>query len=158
MNLIHTEIDINAPVERVWQVLTDFASFPQWNPFIRAIKGDLKPGSRMDMTSQFFKSREMNFRSTVLRVEPNRELRWLGHFLLPHIFDGEHYFLLEPLETGRTRLVHDEIFSGLLVPFFSNRLSQETRRGFEEMNRALKARVEKGEPTCPASRDSETAG
>lgn len=142
MNHIHTETVINAPVERVWQVLTNFAEFPRWNPFIRAIGGDLKPGARLDMTTQFFNSRKMNFRSTLLRVVPNRELRWLGHFLLPHIFDGEHYFLLEPLEPGRTHLVHDEMFSGLLVPFFSRRLTRETRQGFEEMNRALKARAE----------------
>ena len=150
MILIHTEIDIDAPVERVWQVLTDFASFPQWNPFIRAIEGELCPGSRLKMTTQFFNSRQMNFRSRVLRVEPNRELRWLGHFLLPYIFDGEHIFLLEPIEPGRSRLVHDEIFSGLLVPLFSKRLNRETRQGFEDMNRALKARAESSDPPVPA--------
>ena len=32
---LHSEIEINAPVERVWEVLTDFASYPRWNPFIR---------------------------------------------------------------------------------------------------------------------------
>jgi hypothetical protein len=153
MNLIHTEIDVHAPVERVWQVLTDFVSYPKWNPFIRAIKGDLKAGAHLEMTSQFFNAKMMKFRSKVLRVEPNRELRWLGHFLLPHVFDGEHYFLLEPLGRDQTRLVHDEIFSGLLVPCFGKRLNRETRLGFEEMNRALKTRAENGTQCEPTEGD-----
>ena len=39
----------------------------------------------------------MTFRPEVLRCEPGRELRWLGHFLVPGLFDGEHAHLLEGL-------------------------------------------------------------
>jgi uncharacterized membrane protein len=34
MKEIHTEIEINAPAEKVWRVLTDFAAYPEWNPFV----------------------------------------------------------------------------------------------------------------------------
>jgi hypothetical protein len=43
---------------------------------------------------------------------------------------------------NRTRFVHREVFSGLLVPFLWNSLNKQTRQGFEEMNRALKMQVE----------------
>jgi hypothetical protein len=36
-------------------------------------------------------------RPSVLEVVPGRTLRWLGHLLLPGIFDGEHHFEIEPL-------------------------------------------------------------
>ncbi len=39
MKQLHTEIIVEAPAERVWELLTDFASYPQWNPFIRNISG-----------------------------------------------------------------------------------------------------------------------
>src|SRR5215210_9363232 len=39
MKELHSEIEINAPAQRVWEVLTDFASYPQWNPFIRRASG-----------------------------------------------------------------------------------------------------------------------
>jgi len=37
----------------------------------------------------------MTFRPTILKAEPNRELRWLGHLLVPGLFDGEHIFTIE---------------------------------------------------------------
>jgi hypothetical protein len=33
-------------------------------------------------------------------VQPERELRWLGHFIVSGIFDGEHYFVLDPRKNG----------------------------------------------------------
>jgi hypothetical protein len=70
-------------------------------------------------------------------------LRWLGRLIMPGPFDGEHILAIEPLETNRVRFVQREIFTGLLVPLFAHRLDTDTRRGFEEMNRALKARAER---------------
>ena len=57
-------------------------------------------------------------------------------------FDGEHIFTIEPLEAGDVRFVQREIFTGVLVPLFMRWLEKDTRRGFEEMNRALKLRAE----------------
>jgi hypothetical protein len=37
----------------------------------------------------------MTFHPAVLTVIPKSELRWLGRFLGPGIFDGEHYFQIE---------------------------------------------------------------
>ncbi len=84
----------------------------------------------------------MRFRPTLRRLEPRRELRWLGRLILPRLFDGEHIFELEPVGEDRTRFVQREVFRGLLVPFLSRSLDRDTKRGFEEMNRALRSRAE----------------
>jgi hypothetical protein len=84
----------------------------------------------------------MTFRPTVLKSEPNRELRWIGHLLIPGLFDGEHIFTIEPLGPNRVRFVQREIFTGLLVPLFARGLDTDTQRGFEEMNQALKVQAE----------------
>lgn len=81
MKEIITDIEINASAERVWQVLTDFAAYPQWNPFIRRAKGEAKAGARLKVYIQPSGAQGMSFRPTVLKAEPNRELRWLGHLL-----------------------------------------------------------------------------
>jgi hypothetical protein len=142
MKELHSEIDIQASDERVWQLLTDFASFPQWNPFILRASGEPKTGTRLEATIQPSSARGMTFRPTVLKAEPKRELRWLGHLLIPGLFDGEHSLTIQPLEANRVRFVQHEIFRGILVPLFAHSLDTDTRRGFEEMNQALKMRAE----------------
>ena len=37
MRQISTEIEINAPVETVWSILTDFDKYPDWNPFVKSV-------------------------------------------------------------------------------------------------------------------------
>lgn len=143
MKEIVTEIGIESSAERVWQLLIDFAAYPQWNPFIRRVTGEAEAGERLEAYIQPSGAKGMTFRPTVLAAEPNRELRWLGHFLIPGLFDGEHVFTIEPLGAGRVRFVQREIVKGLLVSLFMRLLEKNTRRGFEEMNRALKARAER---------------
>ena len=146
MKELCSEIEIQATAERVWQLLTDFASFPDWNPFFRRASGEIKAGARLQIHMQPSGARGMTLRPTVLKAEPHRELRWLGHLVLPGLFDGEHIFTIEPLGEGRVRFTQREIFTGLLVPLFARGLDTDTRRGFDEMNRALKARAEEVGP------------
>lgn len=142
MKELRSEIEIQASAERVWQLLTDFASFPQWNPFIRRASGNVQVGERLEVNIHPSGASGMTFRPTVLKAEPNRELRWLGRLLISGLFDGEHIFTIEPFGTNRVRFVQREIFTGLLVPLFARGLDTDTRRGFEEMNQALKVRAE----------------
>jgi hypothetical protein len=139
---IRTEIEINAPPERVWRQLTDFAAFPKWNPFIRSAAGEPREGSRLEVNLQPSGARAMTFRPRVLKAEPQRELRWLGRLAIPGLFSGEHIFSVEPRLGGGTRFVQREIFRGLLVPLMAKSLDRDAKRGFEEMNRALKERAE----------------
>ena len=85
--------------------------------------------------------RGMTLKPTVRSADPARELSWLGRLLVPGVFDGEHRFALEPLDAGRTRFTQSERFRGILVPL-TGKVLEKTRRGFEEMNDALKRRVE----------------
>ena len=142
MKELRTEIEIQASAERVWQILTDFASFPKWNPFIRRASGEPRIGARLEVFLQPSGARGMTFRPEVLKAEPNHELHWLGHLLVPGLFDGRHIFTIVPLGANRVRFVQRETFTGLLVPLFAPGLHTETLRGFEEMNRSLKIQAE----------------
>ena len=83
----------------------------------------------------------MRFRPKVKVVVPNREFRWLGRVGLPWIFDGEHIFELTPRTSSSCHFVQRERFRGLFVPLLARRLEKDVRRGFDEMNRALRARA-----------------
>jgi hypothetical protein len=144
MREISTEIGISGPPERVWEILMDFHRYPEWNPFVREITGEARQGARLRARLQLPGGSPMTFRPQVRRVIPGREFRWLGILFVPLLFDGEHVFELLPEQGGGTRFVQRELFRGVLVPLVWKTLEPRTRRGFEEMNRALKQRVESG--------------
>lgn len=141
MKTLDTHIDIAAPPDVVWAVLTDFPSFGRWNPFIVHIAGTVVEGQRLEARLQPPGGRAMTFRPTLRVVRQERELRWLGRLALPGLFDGEHIFLVEPTETG-VRFTQREEFRGVLVPLLWRQLDTKTRAGFEAMNEALKLRAE----------------
>lgn len=134
---IRTHIDINAPRQQVWQVLTDFDRYPEWNPFVQSLTGEVQEGKQIKIQLP-----GMKFQPTVLAFRQNEELRWLGHLWVKGIFDGEHFFQLEELPNGQTRLIHGEHFSGLLVPVLKKQLLNDTKAGFIAMNEALKMKSE----------------
>jgi hypothetical protein len=138
---IHTEIGIGAPAERVWAILMATAEWAEWNPFAK-VSGRFAMGERLKVEISPPDRKPMTFTPTVVKFESGRELRWLGHLGFPGIFDGEHGFRVVPETAGRCRFEHFEIFRGLLAVPILWLAGDATKRGFEAMNRALKARSE----------------
>jgi hypothetical protein len=147
---LRAQVDIHASPERVWQILTDFGAYPEWNPFIVHASGTPRAGERLTIRMQPEGGRGMTFRPTVLDNVPGKRLRWLGRVLVPGVFDGEHSFFIEPLGEDRVRLVQQEDFRGVLVPLLARSLERRTLPAFERMNQALKRRAEQAQPNDPA--------
>lgn len=142
MRSIETAIEIDAAPDEVWAAVSDTATYPDWNPFIRSLEGELQVGTRLRVRIQPPNGRGITLRPRLIAFTQNAELRWLGHFGFPHIFDGEHRMAVEPLDDGqRTRFVHAERFRGVLVPLLGS-LLRDTEAGFTTMNEALRRRVE----------------
>ena len=141
MRSIDTRIDIDAEPEAVWATLVDFERYPEWNPFITSIEGELRVGGRLRVRLVPPGGRGMVMRPVVQTVEARLRVGWLGHLLVPHVFDGAHEFVIEARGPGASTFVQRERFGGLLVPLVG-RVLDRTHQGFEAMNAALKARVE----------------
>lgn len=135
---IKTSIVINTTPDKVWKVLTDFEKYPDWNPFLKEVLGEVKEGNRIKIVAD-----GMKFKPKILTYTENKELKWRGRLLLPGLFDGKHCFVLIDNGDGSTTLEHSEKFSGILVPFLKKKLRTETKANFEKMNQLLKERVEK---------------
>lgn len=143
MKSIHTETEINAPIEKVWAILMDFSSYPSWNPFVKSLEGKVVEGGKFKVVLQQPEGKMMTFKPTCLSLQENKEFKWLGHLFIKGLFDGEHVFKMRKIDDKRTKLVQCENFKGLLVPLFWKDLNSKTIKGFEQMNRALKERAEK---------------
>jgi hypothetical protein len=79
----------------------------------------------------------------LLTIASFREVRWKGYLWIPGLFDGEHSFEIRTDTGGVTLLVRREIFSGLLIPFFSGTLSA-TKHEFETMDAAIRDEAGRG--------------
>jgi hypothetical protein len=144
---LRSEVEVDAPVERVFQVLTELERYPEWNPFLTSGSGSLVVGQRLTLDLSLPEGDSYVLRPTITHLTENAELRWSGHFLLPALLRLEQLFLVSPARTGtggRTRLVQGLNFSGLLLRYSGKALTQAAR-GAVYMNQALKKRAENRE-------------
>ena len=141
MKELRTQIIIDASPEKVWQVLTDLDKYPEWNPFICHAIGKAETGKTVDIDFRP-DGKGLKLHCTVARFELNRELSWKYHAMHPMLFRGEHIFTIEPLGEKRIRFIDREEFHGLLVFTQAKDIDTNTKRGFEAMDKALKARIE----------------
>ena len=142
--VIDTYIDINAPPDRVWEVLVDFPGWKEWNPFIPSITGKLEVGASLCSTVSPPGMKSMEFKgfrsSKVFAVRPGQEIIYGGGFLL-FVYRGDHEISLNPLPGGGTRFRQIERWRGPMV-LFMGRMFKPTEQGYHQMNQALKRRVE----------------
>jgi len=140
---IRTEILINASPEKVWVIFSGFKNYPSWNPFIKSLTGEVKVGNKIAVKIEPYNSKPMSFKPKVLVFEINKEFRWIGRLLFAGLFDGKHQFELIDNGNGTTTFKQSEVFKGILMPFFSKKKMENTRKGYESMNQKLKELAEK---------------
>lgn len=140
MRTIEASVVIGAPRAAVWDVLMAADDYPDWNPFIREVRGPFTTGARLRVRVRPAGRRTMTFRPRVIEVTPLARLRWIGRLGLPRLCDADHEFVLTDLGDGKTRLTQRETFRGILVPLLAGTLTP-TRQGFEAMHDALAHRV-----------------
>jgi uncharacterized protein YndB with AHSA1/START domain len=97
--LLQAQIDIDAPVATVWNLVSDLSRMPQWSPQCRLMRA-LGPVRQGTMTINFNRRGRMFWptTSTVTEVIPEKKLA----FRIP-INRTIWCYELEPIETG-TRL------------------------------------------------------
>src|SRR4051812_4187927 len=87
-----SEIEIEAPVQTVWNVLTDLDRWPSWNQDVKAIASD--PGALAEGFVFRWKAGPGQITSTVAEVSPPHRIAWNGKTLG---IDAYHVWRLVPL-------------------------------------------------------------
>ena len=132
------EIEIAGPPEIVWDVLTDFEQWPQWNPDVKSMSfaGPVAPGSEFK-----WKAGPGTIVSTLEAVEPLRRISWRGRTMS---IKAMHEWHLEP-RAGGTLVQTEETFSGLLARLFrgslQKTLDKSLREGLEHLKREAERRA-----------------
>lgn len=142
MTPITASIEIAAPASPVWKVLMDWASYPDWNPTLRAIAGQARKGAKITV-SIASPIGTLAIPAVVTRLVINSAITWHSEMRLPGVFDRDHIIELSPDPAG-VRLTQTQTFSGILSRGASLVATGTVRDGLVKMNAALKERVEAG--------------
>jgi len=132
---LETETHIALPPSQVWHVLTDFETFPEWNPLFEVIgKPELDSKLTVKVNAPDGSGTQYEFWASIVDFEPGKRLAWKGG--PPGLISGCHYWHLSTSQNG-THLVHGEDFYGLYVWAKGVQYIRSFRSSYEEMNEAL---------------------
>jgi hypothetical protein len=130
-----TEIEIAAPPEVVWDVLTAFDRWPTWNPEIKSmsVQEPIVVGSTFR-----WKAGPSTVTSTIQRLEPPRLIAWSGRTMGIRAID---VFQLDAHD-GTTLVREAESWNGLVARLLRKPLQRTLDRSLENGLRHLKAAAE----------------
>ena len=132
------EIEIAALHEVVWDVLTDFEQWPEWNPDVKSMsfEGPLAPGSEFR-----WKAGPGTIVSTLEEVDRPRYIRWRGRTMSIKAVHEWHF----ERSNGGTRVETEESFSGFQARLFRGSLQKtldsSTESGLEHLKRESERRA-----------------
>ncbi len=137
-----SELEIKAPREIVWSVLTDVGAWAEWSTWLAWDGGEMAAGARPKLRLTPPQGGGYSFSPEVLVFEAPWHLAWVGRTGIAGVFDGEHHFVLTEVAEG-TRLENRERYSGLLSPLMKRLpMMKDAGAGFEAMNQEIRKRAE----------------
>jgi hypothetical protein len=135
------DIQIAASSEVVWEVLTDFDRWPEWNPEVESMSydGPLEPGSVFR-----WKAGPGTIVSTLEEIDRPRYVRWRGRTMT---IGAIHEWRLDERDGG-TRVETEESFSGVLARLLRRSLQKQLdgalEQGLEHLKREAERRAGSG--------------
>lgn len=142
MTVYRTEFEIGASDVQVWTVLADFESYPDWNPSLPSISGELREGSTVSLTLGMPGRPSLNVKAQLQEVTPNRRITWHGNVAADWLFAGDREFAIKPLDNDKVRFTHVEDIQGLLVPLFRALMGRAMHQSHDNFNQSLRDRAE----------------
>jgi phytanoyl-CoA hydroxylase len=138
---IDTSMVVYAPIEMVWRVLTDFASYGYWNATM-SLDGVAADGSVVTVTTRPLEGDPLTYDITVESLDVPKQMVWSGGLPDRSQFAGDHRW--ELLADGAATFVrHHEHFSGSLAEGILSTRGATIRADFERFNASLRFEAER---------------
>ncbi|MDB5972527.1 MAG: hypothetical protein JWQ90_4977 [Hydrocarboniphaga sp.] len=139
--IIDKTIEIKAPASIVWEVITDLAAYPQWNPFCVACSSTLKPGDPIDLTVKLF-ARPQKQREWIKQHVPGKRL---GYSMKPvplGALSSHRSHEVKSIGNDRTRYASRFELRGWMVPLVRGLMGAKLEAGFAGMTDGIRLRAE----------------
>ena len=138
-----TEVVINAPQKLVWDIVTNFEAYSDWNPFMLEAHAKFEVGATIRFFEELKQFGQHWIDAQFLSIDPPNSFVWQGHFGASFLFRVRHPFIFEAINEHQTRFTQGHENSGLLIPYLAWRgVYHVSYQGYLDYNQALKERCE----------------
>lgn len=145
---IHTEITLDAPLDRVSELLADTSLYPQWHPLFPQVSGEMRGGAVIVVTVALPGIKSFSVPATIREVTNGRRLCWRYAYRLPGLFSWTYAYEVAELERGRVKFVQDSSYAGLLAPLYHLGMKGSLQQGMLELNKAVQRWGERRGISC----------
>jgi hypothetical protein len=142
MAVYRTKFSIGASAATVWKVLTDFELYPEWNPSLPSISGELTPGATVALTLGMPGRPSPKVQAKLVDVTEGRRLTWHGNAGADWLLAGDREFVIDEQPDATVLFTHVEDVHGALFPIFRASMGGAIQGSHDGFNAALKARAE----------------
>ena len=128
----------------IWDVLSDLGRWHEWSSVYPEVHGLLRIAQRLTITEHFPGMTRRIITPMVVDWVPNEQIIW-NFNELGGLVKRIRYIEIEPLNEEDTSCIlsNGEIWDGLLGPTIAKGRRKLLRRGFEQLNNDIVARLEK---------------
>jgi uncharacterized protein YndB with AHSA1/START domain len=142
---IATEIALQAPQERVWNILTDFAAYPEWNRLMKAVRGQAAPDAAIEVDLQYWGKPVQTVAGKITGYMAPKYLSWTYvHKLGAWFLASEHVLRLKEKDDGRVIFFQEVYHTGLGLRFRRRDVEHYVRLSLDKLNDDLKHRLSEG--------------
>ncbi|MQY22147.1 SRPBCC domain-containing protein [Nocardia macrotermitis] len=139
--VIEDTVRIDAPAEVVWQVLTDFPRYREWNPFCVSAESTLEPGAPITMRVRLLGSGERTQREWIRSVDPGTAFSYRMKPIPLGALHSLRSHTVTPVDATHCRYDSHFELGGWLLPVVTGLMGAALRRGFGAMTAAVADRA-----------------
>ncbi|THH02629.1 hypothetical protein EW145_g6724 [Phellinidium pouzarii] len=157
---VHVTREIDAPVDKAWDVLTDLSKYHEWNPFVRSMTivnaskeedadQTLAEGKYLLMKCHIPPTMDDSARNQapleLVKVVDgvNHRLSWVNVDYPSFALRAERWQTLTAAGDGKSKYETWEVFNGVLAYFVKFFMEKSLRRSFDGFADGLKAQSER---------------
>lgn len=136
---ISTDIIINAPVEKVWEVISDLENWNKWTILVLSAQGVIAKDASIIIEFANPEGGGITFQRTIFHFEKGKAFGWTGDAFAG--LKDFHVYELEALADGTTKFIQSDGLHGADVPGIET-IEQQMMEGYKIFNQQLKDFVE----------------
>jgi hypothetical protein len=129
---------IGSDAQVIWELLTRASAYPEWNPAVLGIEGEIREGETIRLTSVVNPNRQ--FRLKVSDFDPPRHMIWSDGMPLG-LFRGTRSFDITSRGDGTSEFRMEEVYTGPMAPLITRSIPDMTE-SFEVFADGLKVAAE----------------